>query len=222
MPRRERHRACRATVGGVSAARLGTVLALLLSLTCAGPAAADVYDDFRDDGQIDPCQYSEGQLEEGLNGLPPDVLQYSPGLADQLAAGREGCGGGAPGTSTDTRQFEDVPIPGAAGGGGRNGGRGGSAQNGRIPDPPAPDAAARKRLAEITAPEVSATTRSDVPGWVVALLVVAGLAAILFAIARRSGLGADRLTRVRASFAEAGGRAADAVVQFFDSVRLGR
>jgi hypothetical protein len=205
----------------VSAVRLTTVLAVLVSLAFAGPAAADVYDDFRDDGQIDPCQYTDGQLEEGLNGLPPDVLQYSPGLADQLAAGREGCGGGAPGTSTDTRQFEAVPAPGAAGGGGSGGA--GSLGEARIPEPPAPSAAARKRLAEITAPPVSATTRSDVPGWVVALLVAAGLAGILFALARTTGLGADRILRpLRASFAEARGRTADAATQLFDSLRLGR
>ncbi len=221
MAHRGPHSAGRATVGGVSAVRLTTVLAVLVSFTCAGPAAADVYDDFRDDGQIDPCQYTDGQLEEGLNGLPPDVLQYSPGLADQLAAGREGCGGGAPGTSTDTRQFEAVPAPGGSGAGGGGNGVGGASS--RIPDPPAPDAAARERLAEITAPPVSATTRSDVPGWVVALLVVAGLAGILFAFARTRGLGADRILRpLRASFAEARGRTADAATQLVDSVRLGR
>lgn len=207
---------------GVSAARLATALALLLSVICAGPAAADVYDDFRDDGQIDPCQYSDGQLEDGLNSLPPDVVQYSPGLADQLAAGREGCGGGAPGTSTDTREYETVPAPGAVGGGGNRGG-GASVGEPRIPDPPAPDAAVRKRLAGITAPPVSATTRSDVPGWVVALLAGLGLAGVLFAFARTRGLGADRVLRpLRASFAEARGRTADAVVQLADSVRPGR
>ncbi len=216
----------------MSATRLAPLLAVLLSLAGAGPAAADVYDDFRDDGQIDPCQYTDEQLKNGLDGLPPDVLQYSPGLADQLAAGREGCGGGAPGSSTDTRRFEVVPVPGATGGGrgsGAAGGRagaGGSASPGaaaRIPDPPAPSASARQRLAEITTPPVSASTRSHVPWWVAALLVVAGIGAILFTLARTSGLETDRLLRpLRVSFAEAAGRSADAVAQLFDSVRLGR
>jgi len=182
-----------------------------------------VYDDFRDDGQIDPCQYTDGQLRDGLDGLPPDVLQYSPGLADQLAAGREGCGGGVPGTNADTREFEFVPSPAAGGGSGGGQDSAASPRKAQIPDPPAPDALARGRLAQITAPPVAATSRSDVPGWVVALLAVGGLAGILFTLARTGGLGADRLLRpLRASFAEAGGRTADAAAQLFDSVRLGR
>jgi hypothetical protein len=57
----------------------------------------------------------------------------------------------------------------------------------------------------------------------VALLVAAGLAGILFAFARTRGLGADRILRpLRASFAEARGRTADAATQLVDSVRLGR
>ena len=192
----------------------------MVTVLCVAPAAASPYDDYRDDGQIDACDYSDGELRQGLEGLPPDVLQYSPGLADQLAAGREGCGGGAPGSTTDPRQFEIVPVIGGAGGGGRGGG---APVKAKIPDPPAPGAAAKSRLAEITAPPVSATTRADVPGWMVALLAAAAIAGILFTLARTTGLGADRLIRpLRASFAEAGGRTADAAAQLFDSVRLGR
>jgi len=201
---------------------LPALLALLVCLIGAGP-----YEDYRDDGQINPCDYSEEELRQGLEGLPPDVLQYSPGLADQLTAGREGCGGGAPGSDTDPRQYETVPQVSGTGGGGRGAGgrgiRGDLAADARIPEPPAPDAAAKARLAGITAPPVSATTRSDVPGWVVALLAAAGIGALLFTLARTNGLGADRLLgSLRASFADAGGRTADAAVQVFDSVRLGR
>ncbi len=200
---------------------LSALLAFAVALLCATPAAASPYDDYRDDGQINPCDYSDGELREGLDGLPPDVLQYSPGLADQLAAGREGCGGGAPGSTTDPRQFETVPVIGGTAGGGRGGD--GAPAKAKIPDPPAPGAAAKSRLAEITAPPVSATSRADVPGWVVALLVAAGIAGILFTLVRTSGLGADRVIRpLRASFAEAGGRTADAAAQLLDSVRLGR
>ena len=207
---------------------LPALLALLVCLLGAAPATAGPYEDYRDDGQINPCDYSEEELRQGLEGLPPDVLQYSPGLADQLSAGREGCGGGAPGSDTDPRQYETVPqLSGTGtGGGGRGGGRGiggDLAADAGIPEPPAPDAAAKARLAGITAPPVSATTRSDVPGWVVALLAAAGIGALLFTLARTNGLGADRLLgSLRASFADAGGRTADAAVQVFDSVRLGR
>ena len=200
---------------------LTALLALLVCVLCATPAAASPYDDYRDDGQINPCDYSDAELRQGLEGLPPDVLQYSPGLADQLAAGREGCGGGAPGSATDSREFETVPLVGGSRGGGR--GSGGASAGATIPDPPAPGAAAKARLAGITAPPVSATSRSDVPGWIVVLLVALGVVATLFTLARTSGVGADRVLRpLRASFAEAGGRTADAASQLFDSVRLGR
>jgi hypothetical protein len=208
---------------------LTALLGLLVALLCAAPAAASPYDDYRDDGQINPCDYSDGELRQTLDSLPPDVLQYSPGLADQLAAGREGCGGGAPGSTTDPRQYQTVPpVRGSKGGGGGSGGggvpgAGGALANAKIPEPPAPGAAARTRLAEIATPPVSASTRSDVPGWVIALLVAAALAGILFALARTSGLETDRLLRpLRGSFGEAGGRTADAAAQLFDSVRLGR
>ena len=196
------------------------LLCTVLALTVVAPAAAqDPYDDFRDDGQINTCQYSDEQLRQGLDGLPPDVIQYSPGLADQLAAGREGCGGGAPGSSTDTRDLELVPGP-AAGLGGRGGGPGEGAVKARIPDPPAPTASDRERLADVATPDVAATSRADVPGWAIALLAAAGAVALLLALARPLGLGAG--SPLRASFAEAGGRTADAAAQVWDSVRLGR
>lgn len=199
-------------------------LALVVCLLCATPAAAGPYDDYRADGQIDPCQYSDEELRQGLDSLPPDVLQYSPGLADQLAAGREGCGGGAPGSPTDPRQFETVPLVNGTGGGRGRGGPGDAlAAKAAIPDPPAPGAAAKQRLAGITAPPVSAGTRSHVPAWIVALLVAASIVAILFTLARLGGLGADRRLRsLRASFSEAAGRTADGAAQLVDSVRLGR
>lgn len=210
-------------------ARLTSLLLALMVGAYAAPASADVYDDYRDDGQINSCSYSDDQLRNARDGLPPDVLQYSPGLADQLSAGRADCGGGAPGTSADTRQFEAVPGPGTPGEGGGTGAAGAGAGAGSlrqartIPDPPTPTVAERARLAQITAPAVSATTRSDVPAWVTALLVGGALAAALFATAaafgRRRGLG---LGSLRTSFAEAGGRTADAAAEAFDSIRLGR
>jgi len=203
---------------------LTALLALLVCLLCAAPAAAGPYEDYRDDGQIDACDYSDDELKRGLDGLPPDVLQYSPGLADQLSAGREGCGGNGPGAGEDPRQYEVVPLVNGTRGGGRGRGlRGTLGAKSRIPAPPAPGAAAKVRLAGIAAPPVSATSRSDVPGWVIALVAAGGIAAILFALARANGLAADRVLRpLRAAFADAGGRTADAAVQLFDSVRLGR
>lgn len=217
---------------------LTACLTSLLALVAAAPASAqDVFEDFRGDGQIDPCQYSDGELRGALDSLPPDILQYAPGFADQLAAGREGCGGSAPGSS-ETRDFEDVPAPGAAGSGsgggsggiegagGRGSGAGGvdgaGARSADIGSPPSPTAADRIRLAGAT-PAVSATPGTSLPGWVVVLLIVVAAIGGLIALARRSGLDLPGLTApLRAAFGEAGGRTADAAATALDRVPLRR
>ena len=208
-----------------------TLLATLLTgaLATAAPAAAGPVEDFREDGIVDTCQYSPGQLDEARQNLPPDVVQYSPGLVDQLAAGQEGCGGaGAPGAAADPREFEDVATPegadgvAGAGGGGGGGGRASGATT-RIPSPPAPGAAARARLADVATPPVSATPGSDVPGWVVVVLLALAGAGVLFTLGRFGGLSAERFTGpLKASFADAGGRSADAAAAGWDRLRPGR
>lgn len=197
--------------------RFTALLAALIALVSASTALAGPLDDFRRNGTINPCRYSDRQLRDGLNGLPPDVQQYAPGLADQLSAGREGCGGASPG-SQDTRQLEAVPVPGSVGGS-----SGGGAAKAKVPAPPAPKSVERLRLAGLDAPNVATTTGSDAPGWLAALLVIAGLLAALFALLRLRGISPEGVTRpLRASFADAGGRTADAVAQVWDTVRMGR
>ena len=183
----------------------------------APAAAAGPLDDFRRDGQIDPCRYSDQQLRNGLNGLPPDVQQYAPGLADQLSGGREGCGGNAPG-SPETRSGEFVPALPTAGGG-----SGGARARAKVPRPPSPKPSVRIRLANADSPAVNPHLGSDAPGWLLPLLLGLAAAAGLVALARVRGVSADRFTRpLRASVADAGGRTADAFAQIWDSVRLGR
>ena len=188
-----------------------------MALAAAPGAAAGPLDDFRRDGQINTCRYSDQQLRNGLNGLPPDVKQYAPGLADQLAGGREGCGGSSPGAS-ETRESEAIPgLPAAAGGGGNGDGA-------KVPSPPAPKANARFRLADVDSPAVDPSSLgSDAPGWLLPLLLaLAGVGAVV-ALARVRGTSAERIARpLRASFADAGGRTADAFAELRDSVRLGR
>ena len=209
-----------ATFPSVRPALVASLLALLL----AAPAAiAGPLQDFRRDGQINPCRYSDGQLRNQLNGLPPDVQQYAPGLADQLAAGREGCGGNG-GSSNAGRSFEAVPLPGAVGGEGGGGGPDAAPAKARVPTPPAPEPAARDRLADVASPAVGASaTGSDAPGWLLPLLAITSLVAVAVGLARFSGVGVERLARpVGASFEEAGGRTADALAGLRDLVRVGR
>lgn len=196
-------------------------------LVLSAPALAGPIDDYRRNGTIDPCKYTDGQLKGGLKDLPPDVKQYAPGLADQLNAGREGCGSSG---GSNPRQTEAVPAPGAPGNGGDGGtgagGRPGSSTGGQaapIPDPPSPDATPQQRLAGATAPRVTGRIGGDPPGWILPVLLVLIAAAAVVAALRLTGASAQRLTRpLGAAFSEAGARTSDSVVELWDRVRLGR
>ena len=129
-----------------------------LALVAAAPAQAqnDLYNDFQSDGQIDACAYNPGQLQNGLDSLPPDLQQYAPGFADQLRAGLEAqCGGGAvpaPGEESG------VPVPGGAGGG--------PPTTTRVNTPAAPKPTDRPVIGNVPAPGVSAIPDgNDPPGW---------------------------------------------------------
>jgi hypothetical protein len=198
-------------------------VSLLLALLAAAPASAGPLEDFRRDGQINPCRYSDGQLRNQLNGLPPDVQQYAPGFADQLAAGREGCGGGR-GAGTGGRDFEPVPAPAAVGGEGGGGASGGAASRARVPRPPAPTPGERERLADVASPPLSASpTGSDAPAWLLPLLLAMGAAGGLTALARTRGMGPGARARaLGAAFEEAGDRTADALAGVRDLVRSPR
>lgn len=200
-------------------------------LVLSAPALAGPIDDYRRNGTIDPCKYSDGQLKGGFKDLPPDVKQYAPGLSDQLNAGRENC---ASSGGSNPRQTEAVPVPGApgngdggSGGGGGNNGSGAASSAGRqaapIPDPPSPVAAPQQRLAGATAPRVTGRIGDDPPGWILPVLLVLIAAAAVVAAVRLTGASAHRLTRpLGAAFSEAGARTSDSMAELWDRVRLGR
>jgi hypothetical protein len=190
----------------------------------AGPASAaaqNPIDDYRRNGTIDPCKYSDGQLRQGVGNLPPDVEQYAPGLADQLNQGREGCGGAAPG-ATETRQGQAVPVPASPGTGGGGGGAEG-APKAQLKAPPTPVVGKRIRLANISTPAVDSRPGDEVPGWLLPLLLAALAVAAVVAVVRLTGADTGRLTRpLSVSFRDAGERTGDAFTQLWDRVRLGR
>ena len=190
---------------------LSLLLAAVLLAQAATAAAQNPIDDYRRNGTIDPCKYSDGQLRRGSGNLPPDVEQYAPGLADALNQGREGCGGGAPG-GTDTRQNEAVPAPSTPGGGGGSGwrrrARAGPASRRRPPPWPAQ----RSRLANISTPggHLQARPGRARAGCCALLLVALAIAAVVAAI-RLTGADTSRLTRpLGAAFRDAGERSGDA------------
>lgn len=209
-------------------------MAVTGALVLAGPTLASPIDDYRRNGTIDPCKYSDGQLKRGLKDLPPDVEQYAPGLADQLNAGRESCGT----SGSNPRQTEGVPAPGAPGNGGDgSGGKGGGGKGGgvgsgavdaagnllAIPAPPSPTPAFQRRLAGAGAPRVAARIGGDPPGWILPVLLILLAGAAVVAVVRLTGASAQRVTRpLGAAFTEAGARTSDSMVELWDRVRLGR
>ena len=175
-------------------------------LSAAPPALAqqnEILNDYRNDGQVNPCSYSRGELQRGLKGLPPDVEQYT-GLGDQL---RRSCartapaGPGAPAGERDEQR--EVVLPTTPGGPTRP----------AIPRPPAPKAKPRGALDAATPAVNARPTGADVPGWVVALLALILLAGLgLLLAVRYGGLDLERVTRPwRAALAEGGDRTADAL-----------
>lgn len=185
-------------------------------LASAAPAAGGPIDDYRRTGRINPCNYSQQELQNGLNGLPPDVQQYAPGLADQLGAGREGCGGGnAPGGVRDTRALQSVPLlPGGSGPA--------PPPEPKVPKPPAVAPRPRAKLGNVDAPRVATTPSTpDVPGWIPPLLAIGAVGGLFLAIARtRAGVNGDGLAAaLRASSEDASERSADAIAGLWDRLR---
>lgn len=203
---------------------LSTAVVALAMLIAAAPALAGPIDDYRRNGSIDACKYTDGQLKQGLKNLPPDVQQYAPGLVDQLNGGREGCSSGG---SNNRKQSEAVPAPSAPGNGGGTGAMSGGAAAGAaaptVPDPPSPVVTARQRLAGAGSTRVSSQIDQGPPGWVTPLLLILLAVAVVIALVRLGGANLARFTRpLGASFTEAGGRTSDSMAELWDRVRLGR
>ena len=198
--------------------RLRAIAALTAATVLLGvvPAEAqNILNDFRRTGKINPCNYSDGQLRQGLQGLPPDIQQYAPGLADQLAAGREGCGGGGQPGAVAVPTLPGAPPPSG----------GPPTPQVKVPPPPAPKPKPRPRIAEIQTPTVTTAvaTGSDTPGWLAPVLTALTLVALFVALVRVGGYSTERFTRpLRASLGELGGRSSDALAQLRDTVRFGR
>ena len=181
------------------------------SLAAAAPASAQdnkIFKDFQKNGQINPCNYSKGQLQRGLHDLPPDIQQYAPGLADQL---RRPCATTAPATPTastpEAQAQQQAVLPT-------------SRRKARVPSPPAPRGKTRGGL-DVAAPAVTAApTGPDVPGWLqllLGLVAVGGLGTVL--LTRYGGLEPESATRpLRTSLAEGGSRVTDALAGLRDRI----
>jgi hypothetical protein len=159
-------------------------LPVLLAVLAAPPAAIaqqEILDDYRRDGTVDPCDYSPGEIQQGLENLPPDIEQYAPDLADQLRRGAA-CAAPAPAPEPRPAPTAEPPAPVAEE-------PPASPPPPDVPDPPAPRPE-RARVLPGAAPAAATipTTRaaeSDLPD---GLLIAA-------ALALAAGLLATRLRR---------------------------
>jgi hypothetical protein len=205
---------------------IASLAALVLAAVPAGASAqSKLFQDFRKNGSINPCNYTNKELQQGLNGLPPDVQQYAPGFGDQLRGGRGNCGGGG-GSGTQQQGSQQNGTAGGPAGTGGGGGPGGPTKPQRqlhIDKPPVPGAQSNA-LSGTSTPKIdSAPSGADAPGWLVFLLALLAAGGLLLAVARRRGWGvAHHLRPLRAAFAEAGGRFADSAATTRDRLRMGR
>ena len=169
------------------------ILTALLVLAAPGSASAAGLTDDCQDGKIDGT-YSQAQYRQALQDIATDLDEYSDCRAvirrAQLAAARRGSGGGGPGTGSAGTGGGGT---GAGGGGTGAGGSGADTSNTVRPDPLQGATADERRAlkdattggdAPVTVAGIPVRPGSgtedvthDVPGPLLALLVLLGVAA---------------------------------------------
>ncbi len=142
---------------------LGACAALVLPAQAL--AANGVYNDYTKDGEINGCDYSAGQINAALASIPTDVAQYDPGFKDALnKALSDSCAQTFDGSRTDH-------APGAA--------------QGYDPDgSPGPNILGSGRVAtdaNLASSEEPLSDLSSDRGFPTALLVLAGMVAVILA-----------------------------------------
>ncbi len=188
-------------------------------------------------GQLDPCQFTQAELEAAVRGIPPAIRTVVPDLRramlDGIAAHMRGdCAGqdggsaaGGAGTTTapttptapapvTTETAPAAPPPTAT----------------TAPTTPAPSAGAPATTAPAPAttsaqPAATTTQRRDrTPLWIalIALGALALLALLAWGWARMRGWDSSWAARARHSWGEAGFRTASTWAEFTDWLRLGR
>jgi hypothetical protein len=215
--------------------RTGTLIAVLLALLAAVPAAQanafkDIFGAYKKTGQVDACTWSAQQLADAKRQVPNDIEQYAPDFPNALndaiqkrAAG--GCSKQAaattpaatttPPTSSGPTATTGVPpgtVPATAG----------------SPAPqPAPTSKPAPAIADKAVLAASKSDSSDagIPAPLVALAIIGALmalAALLYGLARWWAWEPRWLVRARHAGAEASWRASGSWAEFMDWVRMGR
>jgi hypothetical protein len=205
-------------------ARTSLVVAAALIALLAGASGASAnsfittFQDYKADGKINGCAYSEAVLRDAQGQVPPDIEQYAPDFPAALGAALEqrasgGCGKQQPVITAPTATTPAAPTP--------------TVRKRVVKPPPAPLAAPSPLDHAI--PRAAVHTResgaSDIPAPLVALggfggfLMLGGLG---FGLMRWRAWEPSWLLGARHACAEAGYRAGGTWGEFTDWVRLGR
>jgi hypothetical protein len=216
---------------------LALLLALVVALVPAGPARAATYDDIaaayaQGGGQLNPCAFTQAQLEAGIRGIPNRLRAVVPDLRRAMEAGvaahrRGDCrgvtpeeattgGATAPGSTVPPVTTPPVTTPAP------------TATAPAVTTPPVATTPAPATTTEPAALEPAAgggTDDRDLTPLFVALVVVGTLlllALLLWGLARMRGWDPLWAARARHAWGEAGFRTTTTWSEFTDWLRLGR
>jgi hypothetical protein len=205
----------------VSVLAAGAVFAAVpVAGAASGNAFLMTFTDYKADGIINGCQYTESQLKDAQRQVPPDIEQYAPDFPGALQAALEqrarGCGGKqvAPAQAVAPSVAPIVPPT-----------QGPRAEVTK--QPPAPPVA--DSVEDHVIPKVAVTARdqgaSTAPAPILALAIVGGLlglAGLAWGIERWGAWEPAWLLTSRHAVAEAGFRVSATWADFTDWVRIGR
>jgi hypothetical protein len=217
--------------------RTGTLIAVLLALLAAAPAAQanafkDIFGAYRTTGTVNACKWSAKQLADAKRQVPNDIDQYAPdfpaALDDAIQKRASGAcsksAAAAPATSTPAAT---PPAQPTATTGVPPGTTPAAPTAGAQAPQPAPASQPAPAVADnaVLAASKSRSSDAGIPAPLVALAIIGALmalAALLYGLARWWAWEPHWLVRWRHAGAEAGWRASGSWAEFMDWVRLGR
>jgi len=213
------------------------VLTVTLAWTATAQASAfsQTFNDYRQHGKVNPCQFSAHTLKQAKSQIPPDIEQYAPDFPAALDAALQARAGGSCGSGTGSSS-SGSGASSAAGGvagaaGSSNGGAPPSALGGASPSTSSPGATPAPGAVLSSPPDVrirnaSHSTRGS-SGIAVPLIVIAALAALLAIVAlvwslvRWRGWEPAWWPGFRHTLAEASWRTGNGWSEFSDWLRFG-
>jgi hypothetical protein len=212
--------------------------ALALSLLAAPLAHASssfdrIFRAYQQAGKIDPCAFSDAQLQQASKDVPNDIEAYAPDFPNALQAAIEARAGGAckggasasatPGASGTPGVGGTAGTPGATAAPAGPAPAGSTVTPGPTPEPTAAPAASDQAIARSA--RLVRDSNAGAPAPVVALGVLGALlvlGGLVYALARWLAWDPRWGRTARHALGEAGWRAGNTWSEFTDWVRLGR